>query len=306
MNIQWNFNMVKEYIEAGSGSGCKLLSKEYKNSKDKLQLKCKCGNIFEVTFGAFQYKNKTQCNECSHKNKHRIDLTNSIYGMLKVLGRDGNKKDGIYWVCKCECDNLVSFKTKELTRKNSPKRDCGCVENLRSNCRADGCNDKSYARGYCNKHYRQIMRWGMLRFDLENQQHGKSYHRVYRIYWHMKTRCCNLNNKDYKNYGERGIEICDEWLNDFMTFYEWAMNNGYSDELTIDRINNDGNYEPTNCRWATVKEQNKNKSNVHLIEHEGRIETLMEWSNITKINYDTMLDRYNKGYNPFISVNEQK
>lgn len=75
----------------------------------------------------------------------------------------------------------------------------------------------------------------------------------------MKTRCYNKNNSKYKYYGERGIKICDEWLNDFKTFYDWAMNNGYREGLSIDRIDNEGNYEPSNCKWSTAKEQANNR-----------------------------------------------
>lgn len=94
-----------------------------------------------------------------------------------------------------------------------------------------------------------------------NNKHGMWKHRLYRIYNNMKSRCFNKNNTAYRNYGERGITVCDSWIgeNGFVNFKEWAFENGYSDELTLDRIDNNGNYCPENCRWITFHEQQKNK-----------------------------------------------
>ena len=92
-----------------------------------------------------------------------------------------------------------------------------------------------------------------------HKTHGKRHTRLYKIWINMKKRTLNSKNKHYINYGGRGITICDEWKNDFMSFYNWAMENGYSDELSIDRIDNDGNYEPNNCRWTTRTIQNRNQ-----------------------------------------------
>lgn len=118
--------------------------------------------------------------------------------------------------------------------------------------------------------------------------------RIYRIWANIKARCFNQNHRDYKQYGARGITMCDEWKHDFLIFYDWAIANGYTDSLTIDRINNDGNYEPDNCRWATRKEQCNNYRKNHLLEYNGEVHSIAEWSEITGINYFTLRDRINR------------
>lgn len=93
-----------------------------------------------------------------------------------------------------------------------------------------------------------------------NYQHGKSQTRLYHTFYGIKSRCYNTNNIEYKNYGAKGIKICDEWLNDKTKFFQWAETNGYNDELQIDRINNDGDYSPENCRWVTQQQNSWNRS----------------------------------------------
>ena len=94
----------------------------------------------------------------------------------------------------------------------------------------------------------------------------------------MKNRCNNQNDKNYKNYGARGIKVCDEWQNSYDLFRKWAINNGYKESLTIDRADNNGNYCPENCRWATREQQNNNTRQNHYIEYNGEIKTLSEWA----------------------------
>ena len=171
------------------------------------------------------------------------DLHGKRFGKLTVIEYYGisNKKQ-IYWKCICDCGNEVFVKTTDLN--------CG----LQKSC---GC-------------YR-------LEVGHLNYKYGCRNNRLYRIWRGMKARCFNANSKNYKLYGGRGITICDEWANDFEAFSAWALENGYEDNLSIDRKNTDGNYEPNNCEWATVEHQNNNKRNNVLITEGGKTQTLAQW-----------------------------
>ena len=132
--------------------------------------------------------------------------------------------------------------------------------------------------------------------DKGHLKHGLRKTRLYNIWANIKTRCYNEHDPHFERWGNRGITICEEWKNNFQSFYNWSMNNGYSDELCIDRIDNDGNYEPSNCRWVTVKEQNQNKRNVILITYDGQTLSCAEWSRLLGLGKDTVRQRYHKGW----------
>lgn len=118
-------------------------------------------------------------------------------------------------------------------------------------------------------------------------KHGHSNTRLHKIWQNMRNRCHNSNAPDYKYYGGRGIKICEGWSN-FTVFELWAINNGYSDVLTLDRIDVNGNYCPDNCRWVTRKEQSNNKRNLHMIEYKGETRTLTQWSKTLNIPIATL------------------
>ena len=136
------------------------------------------------------------------------------------------------WRCKCECGKEVIVQGQTL--RSGRTKSCGCLS-------------------------REIHKEVMTELNKSNSRHGQFGTRIYRIWCSMKSRCYNKNHKAYIDYGGRGITICAEWKDDFEVFYNWAVKNGYSDNLTIDRIDVDGNYEPSNCRWATSSVQRRNQ-----------------------------------------------
>ena len=129
-----------------------------------------------------------------------------------------------------------------------------------------------------------------------NYKDGRTDTRLYRIYRNMLTRCYNSKSMYFNRYGGRGITVCEEWRNDFKSFYEWSMSHGYDDTLTIDRIDNNKGYSPDNCRWITHGEQSANRCNNHIVILNGESRTLSEWCGIYDINYKTVRDRLRRGW----------
>lgn len=209
--------------------------------------------------------------------KVREDLTGHKFGRWKVLCQaedyiqPSNGKHHDMWLCECDCEfhTIKAVQGKHLKGGKSTK--CIYCSRLESKKRLTERNKSVLPK--------------FLRNPLSSEETTlkDAYHRI-RIIWNgMKGRCNNKNNENYHRYGGRGIEICDEWYI-FDTFYEWALNNGYKDGLSIDRIDNDGNYEPNNCRWVNDIIQANNRSTNHLIEYNGETHTLQEWSRIIGID----------------------
>lgn len=122
-------------------------------------------------------------------------------------------------------------------------------------------------------------------------KHGDTGKRLYNIWSTMKQRCKNPNTINYSIYGKKGIKVCDEWEKDYNAFKFWAMNNGYSEEMTLDRIDGSKNYEPSNCRWVKWDVQQNNRNNNHIIEFNGEVHTLSQWARIVNVSPKTLSRR---------------
>lgn len=133
---------------------------------------------------------------------------------------------------------------------------------------------------------------GCLRFSADN--HSKE--RLYTTWKDMLRRCFNPKCKSYPNYGGRGITVCNEWKSSYLNFKSWALHSGYTDSLTIDRIDSNGNYEPSNCRWVTLKVQENNTRKNRFLEYHGISHTVSEWANILEISYPALLNRLKRGW----------
>lgn len=182
--------------------------------------------------------------------------------MDNLIGRKfgkNNKRERI-WTCKCDCGNISFVTTNHLTSGHT--KSCGCYN-------------------------RELI--GNL-----NKKIGMTKTKIYYVYRNMLNRCYYEKAEEYKNYGGRGIIVCEEWKNSFENFYEWVKISNYQEGLTIDRIDVNGNYEPSNCRWATPMQQSNNKRNTRRIMINGEIDTISNHARKYNISYWNLL-HYSKG-----------
>ena len=209
-----------------------------KNKQILWLCKCDCGNYKVVRRGHLKKGGIKSCGclrkETAPKNTFK-DLTGATFGKLFVIKRVGSRKRkgtrgmSATWMCRCECGVEIEMTTSQLL--SGKTKSCGCL------------------------HIQRITK------------HGFSSSKIFRAWSNMKQRCYNPNNPMYRWWGAKGVKVCDAWLNNFESFYKWSIENGYREDLTIDRINPFGNYEPSNCRWITLSEQAYNKRDSECNKH---------------------------------------
>lgn len=196
------------------------------------------------------------------------ELCGKKFGRLTVVKRCENyvSPKGVTrsnWLCKCDCGNELKVTADKLKSGNT--KSCGCLK-----------NEITVQRSF---------------------KHGGRHTRLYSIYYAMVNRCGNKNAINYKNYGGRGIKVCDEWSGEdgFINFMNWANSNGYENNLSIDRIDVNGNYSPANCKWSTRREQMNNTTRNHLITIDNKTHTLSQWASISGVNPSTIYYRLKRG-----------
>lgn len=187
--------------------------------------------------------------------KHR-DLTGEKFGRLTVLKQCSHPEGGVYYyLCECDCEQHTQLIVEGKSLRSGNAKSCGCLR-----------------------------KEATIRRNKANRLYEEKDDRLVRIWRAMHHRCESEIDEHYKNYGERGIKVCEEW-HDFEPFKQWAWNNGYNDNLTIDRIDSNGNYEPCNCRWVTQKEQTNNTNRNKYLTYQGTTQTLAQWCEELGLNY---------------------
>lgn len=198
------------------------------------------------------------------------DLKGQRFGKLTVIERAENATNGrVQWRCVCDCGNQTVCRAFNL--QSGHTRSCGCLHE-----------------------------------EGTRTTHGMKRSRLYRTWESMKTRCNNPNAQRWDDYGGRGIEVCEEWRDSFEAFRDWALANGYRDDLTIERKDNDGPYSPENCRWATKEEQARNKRSNVFMTLNGKTMTITQWAKEIGIDRRTIAKRKKLGWSDERALTEPK
>lgn len=200
------------------------------------------------------------------------DLTGQKFGRWNVLEKTDRKSVSVsYWKCVCECGTVREVLANQL--KSGRSKSCGCYSREEKSARFTEMNKKTKVT------------------------HGYYGTRLYSIWSSMKARCETKTNGSYKNYGAKGIKVCEPWR-DFSIFKDWALSNGYEDSLTIERMDIKGNYEPSNCKWVTMKEQQNNRSNTTFVMYNNESKPISAWCDELGLDYELISGRYRNGIKP--------
>lgn len=226
------------------------------------ECRCDCGNTKLYSTNELNRGSVTSCGCGQNKME---DLTGQRFGRLTVIKLDkySPKSHGTRWLCKCDCGKQKSILASCL--KKGLTTSCGCFSSEQK-------SKRTKTHGFGNED------------------------RLYRIWSSMKSRCYSHADRNFKRYGARGIRICPEWRTDFLKFREWSIANGYQDGLSIDRIDNNGEYSPDNCRWADRTTQSNNRRTNVFITYRGETHTIAEWALITGIKAATLASRKAHGW----------
>lgn len=243
-----------------------LSSEKSKDGRFLWNCKCECGSSEIVLASAKDLKQGRKKSCSCDKNKRLkppIDLTGKKFNRLEVIvyANKRNSSGEFLWLCLCDCGNKTEVSTCDI--KNGYVKSCGCLK---------GKNQFEDPKHLYQKHYHLYQRWKGI-----------------------KKRCYNPNFEGSENYGDRGIKVCDAWKK-FEPFLEWSLANGFDRSLQIDRIDSNGDYEPSNCRWVTPKENSSNKRNNRFITIDGEEQTSAEWARIAGVSKKTITDRIDRGW----------
>lgn len=192
------------------------------------------------------------------------DITGQRFGRLVAISFDRREEKDTYWRCRCDCGAEVVVRGSNLGKKSGGTTSCGCL-------------------------HRELT-------SQRRRTHGGRNTPLYKIWQGMKERCYGKYSIGYRNYGERGITVCDEWKEDFVAFRDWAISHGYSDDkrYQLDRIDNDKGYSPTNCRFITRVGQANNKRNNRIITYNGETKTAAEWARLFGVDRSAMCKQLDK------------
>lgn len=196
-----------------------------------------------------------------------IDLTGQCFGRLTAIRPEGRSSDGkMLWVCVCKCGAVVKMRSSLL--RSGHTKSCGCMQREKAS--------------ELNK--------------MTKTTHHATHTRLYGVWRGMRRRCAAKTGEKYEHYVKRGIIVCAEWESSFEEFQKWALANGYRDDLTLDRKDNNGPYCPENCRWVTMEVQNNNRRINRFITHRNETRTLSQWAKCVGVRPDTLRRRLDRGW----------